>query len=157
MNDKIKAIIEAKGLTPSRFADEIGVPRPIVSHILAGRNKPSLDMVQKIIRRFPELGTEWILDENALPNGVMEVRSEINVVASKNPPTEQPPRAEQRRMAGQPVTANAPVALPEEAPKPAEMPKAVETPPPMAQVSKNTQRVFVFYADKTFDEYNPST
>ncbi len=156
MNDKIKAIIEAKGLTPSRFADEIGVPRPIVSHILAGRNKPSLDMVQKIIRRFPELGTEWILDENALPNGVMEVRSEINVAASKNPP------AEQRRMVSQPmnqpIAADIPVVPPQEPAKPQEAPKPVESPPPaLAPTPKNTQRVFVFYADKTFDEYNPST
>ena len=151
MNDKIKAIIEAKGLTPSRFADEIGVPRPIVSHILAGRNKPSLDMVQKIIRRFPELGTEWRLDENALPNGVMEVKSEINVAASKNPP------AEQRRMVSQPVTADIPVAPPQEPTKPQEAPKPVESPPPVpAPAPKNTQRVFVFYADKTFDEYNPN-
>lgn len=142
MNDKIKAIIEAKGLTPSRFADEIGVPRPIVSHILAGRNKPSLDMVQKIIRRFPELGTEWILDENALPNGVSEVKNEINPATPKNPP------AEQRR----PATASMPPA-----PQP-EVPKPQETPPAPASLAppKNTQRVFVFYADKTFDEYSPS-
>jgi hypothetical protein len=38
-----------------------------MSHILAGRNKPSLDIVQKIVKRFPDLGTSWILDDEEVP------------------------------------------------------------------------------------------
>ncbi|WP_031527888.1 helix-turn-helix transcriptional regulator [Dyadobacter crusticola] len=65
--DKIKQILAEKALSPSIFADEIGVQRSSMSHILAGRNKPSLEMVQKIVKRYPELGLEWILEENELP------------------------------------------------------------------------------------------
>ena len=58
MNDKIKELLSIKNLTPSRFADEIGVLRSSISHILSGRNKPSLEIIQKIMRRFPELSTD---------------------------------------------------------------------------------------------------
>lgn len=63
INDKIKQILIEKNLTPSYFADEIGVQRSSISHILSGRNRPSFDIIQKIIRRFPELGYEWIMEE----------------------------------------------------------------------------------------------
>ncbi|MCF0040975.1 helix-turn-helix transcriptional regulator [Dyadobacter fanqingshengii] len=67
LNDKIKQILTDKNISPSLFADEIGIQRSSMSHILAGRNKPSLDIVQKIVKRFPELGTSWILDDEDLP------------------------------------------------------------------------------------------
>jgi predicted transcriptional regulator len=67
LTDKIKQILVDKNITPSLFADEIGIQRSSMSHILAGRNKPSLDMVQKIVKRFPDLGIHWILDDGPLP------------------------------------------------------------------------------------------
>lgn len=68
INDKIKQILIDKNLTPSYFADEIGVQRSSISHILSGRNRPSFDIIQKIIRRFPELGYEWIMEEDNQAN-----------------------------------------------------------------------------------------
>lgn len=68
LTDKIKQILVDKNITPSLFADEIGIQRSSMSHILAGRNKPSLDMVQKIVKRFPDLGINWILDDEPLPS-----------------------------------------------------------------------------------------
>ncbi len=65
INDKIKQILIERNFTPSYFADEIGVQRSSISHILSGRNRPSFDIIQKIIRRFPELGYEWIMEEEA--------------------------------------------------------------------------------------------
>ena len=64
INDKIKQILIERNFTPSYFADEIGVQRSSISHILSGRNRPSFDIIQKIIRRFPELGYEWIMEED---------------------------------------------------------------------------------------------
>lgn len=65
INDKIKHILIDKNITPSYFADEIGVQRSSISHILSGRNRPSFDIIQKIIRRFPDLGYEWIMEDNS--------------------------------------------------------------------------------------------
>lgn len=49
-------------LSASEFADEIGVQRSNISHILSGRNKPSLDFIIKIKDRFPEIQWEWIIE-----------------------------------------------------------------------------------------------
>jgi transcriptional regulator with XRE-family HTH domain len=61
MLDRIKEIMQQKGLNPSAFADAIQVQRSSISHILNGRNKPSLELVQKIISAFPDIDIEWLL------------------------------------------------------------------------------------------------
>ncbi|WP_375437188.1 helix-turn-helix domain-containing protein [uncultured Hymenobacter sp.] len=61
MVDRIREILSVRQLTPTQFADTIGVARPIISHILSGRNKPSLEVVQKIIAAFPDLSLLWLL------------------------------------------------------------------------------------------------
>ena len=48
-------------LSPSLFADKIGVQRSGVSHILSGRNKPSLDFIIKILTAFPQVDADWLL------------------------------------------------------------------------------------------------
>ena len=63
MNTKIQKIMMDKGLSPSHFADEIEVQRSTISHILVGRNKPSLEIIQKIKRRFPDISYDWLIDE----------------------------------------------------------------------------------------------
>ena len=64
MKEKIEQIIESEGLTPSKFADLIEVQRSNISHILAGRNKPSLDFIYKILNTFPAISAEWLLSDN---------------------------------------------------------------------------------------------
>ena len=64
LNEKIRRFISEQDLTSTKFADEIGVPRPSISHILSDRNKPSLEIVQKMYRRYPELGFNWFLEED---------------------------------------------------------------------------------------------
>ncbi len=61
MNHRVELLIKLKNLTPAQFADELKVQRANVSHILNGRNKPSLDFVQRIIRRYPDVNIRWLL------------------------------------------------------------------------------------------------
>ncbi len=61
MIQRIKNIISAKNMTSSGFADKVGVPRSTISHILSGRNKPSLELLQKILDAFPDIRTEWLV------------------------------------------------------------------------------------------------
>lgn len=61
MNQRIQELIEKLNLTSSKFADEIGVPRSSISHIVSGRNKPSLDFVTKILEKYPEVNINWLL------------------------------------------------------------------------------------------------
>jgi transcriptional regulator with XRE-family HTH domain len=61
MIDRISLLIKAKNLSAAQFADEIGVQRSSISHLMSGRNKPSLDLIQKTLQRFPEVSSEWLL------------------------------------------------------------------------------------------------
>ena len=62
MTERIKQIMSHFNLTPASLADEIGVPRSSISHLLSGRNKPSLDFVLKLVKRFPEINLYWLLN-----------------------------------------------------------------------------------------------
>lgn len=66
LSQKIELLIQRKQISSSQFADKIGIPRSSVSHILSGRNKPSLDVVQKILKAFPELTAEELLFDDRL-------------------------------------------------------------------------------------------
>ena len=55
-------------LSASAFADKIKIPRSSISHLLSGRNKPSLDFVLKIINKFDTVELYWLLkDEGYFP------------------------------------------------------------------------------------------
>lgn len=61
MKDRLLKLITGMGLTAARFADEIGVQRSGISHILSGRNQPSYDFLLKILARYPEISTDWLI------------------------------------------------------------------------------------------------
>ena len=65
--ERIKRIISDSGLSNSSFADKIGVPRSSISHILSGRNNPSLDLIIKILRNFDDINADFLLKGEALP------------------------------------------------------------------------------------------
>ena len=61
MINRILLILKTQDLSSSQFADEIGVQRSSISHILSGRNNPSLEFVTKILKRFPDINSDWII------------------------------------------------------------------------------------------------
>ncbi len=61
MISRILLILKTQNLSSSQFADEIGVQRSSISHILSGRNNPSLEFVTKILKRYPEINSDWII------------------------------------------------------------------------------------------------
>jgi transcriptional regulator with XRE-family HTH domain len=61
MKDRINLLIKAKNLTAAQFADEIGVQKSSISHIISGRNNASLDFIQKILLCYPEVSMDWLM------------------------------------------------------------------------------------------------
>lgn len=59
---RLEIILEYYSLNASSFADKIGVQRSSLSHLLSGRNKPSLDFILKILDVFPEVDLYWVLN-----------------------------------------------------------------------------------------------
>ena len=61
MIDRLKVIMEKEGLNPSQLADRLHIQRSGLSHILSGRNNPSLDFVKKVLTEFPQYDMGWLI------------------------------------------------------------------------------------------------
>lgn len=62
MKDRIKLIMEKENLTSAKFADLLQINRAIISHILNGRNNPSLDVVSRILSEMDYINSEWLIN-----------------------------------------------------------------------------------------------
>ena len=63
---RIKKVMDFHQLSASVFADKIGVQRSSISHILSGRNKPSLDFILKVTTEFKDVDIYWLLKGNGI-------------------------------------------------------------------------------------------
>ena len=61
MREKLLDLMKSEGLKPSQLAEMLEINPAGISHILAGRNKPSFELLQKILRRFPRINPDWLL------------------------------------------------------------------------------------------------
>jgi len=81
---RLQQIIDFYSLSASSFADKIGVQRSSISHILSGRNKPSLDFVMKILSSFPEVDLYWLLNgKGSFPKSIKK-EPKSNTVIDKD-------------------------------------------------------------------------
>lgn len=72
---RIKKVMDFHQLTASLFADKIGVQRSSISHILSGRNKPSLDFILKITSEFKDVDINWLIHGNGSFPKKAEIKS----------------------------------------------------------------------------------
>lgn len=141
-NLKFKQIIEENNMTPSKFADDIGVNRASISHILAGRNKPSLDIIVKIIKWDPTYTLDYFL-------GLDSPDTKIGTQTPHNEPSK--PRLNERAKGLDLNRQNQPNNLPRIADS-----KKVETKLLASDAAREVERILIFYTDKTFSEYLPN-
>jgi len=136
MVDRILEILKIKNLSPAQFADLIGVQRSGISHLISGRNKPSLEFLQKLLKTFPDINSDWMLfgTGEMLKSGIQPER-EINPVMEI---FTQEPLAKEKP--------NPPVK--EDAEK---VPKRRWIDPE----GKKIEKIVCFYKDNTFREYSP--
>jgi transcriptional regulator with XRE-family HTH domain len=145
MIDRIQLILKSKNLSSSQFADEIQVQRSSVSHILTGRNKPSLDFVSKILSSYSEINSDWLL----FGKGQMIKKQEQ---FQKNLKIEEKPNKSPI------LQKNAEINFDGEIPGNTEtQKKGVEQGLKQKVSSKSEiEKIIVFYADKSFEEYSPN-
>lgn len=91
MIERFQKIMEYAGVSPKRFAEILGIERSNVSHIMSGRNNPSLTVVQKILKNFPDISSDWLLfgegnmlKANATANNVAAANATANNAAAVN-------------------------------------------------------------------------
>ncbi len=152
LNKKIEQIIIDKGISPSYFADTIGIQRSSISHILSGRNKPSLDIIQKILKVFPEIDRDWLIFDNDIPQQntpQINRQQPINQRVATENLFEQKPRESPKNFQAEQLPVQTPVNV---IPK-----RKIERPMiPASNTYKQIERIMIFYTDGTFEEKRPS-
>lgn len=61
MREKLQELMAREKLKPSQLAEKLEINPAGISHIIAGRNNPSFDLLQKILRKFPRVNPDWLL------------------------------------------------------------------------------------------------
>ncbi len=144
MIDRIKKLMENEQMSSSQFADEINLQRSSLSHVLSGRNKPSLDFVMKIKQRFTEVNLHWLIFGNGdmfdRPNVVAE---DISIPLKTSTQIES--QQETIDFAGS--------GLKLEMAKDEEQPPYGDTKTNVNRLGAKTERVMIFYNNGTFEEY----
>jgi transcriptional regulator with XRE-family HTH domain len=59
--EKLRELLESHGISPSQFADTIGVNRSAISHVLNNRNKPGYDLLNKMHENYPDWDYDWLV------------------------------------------------------------------------------------------------
>ena len=80
---RLQKIIDYHNESASSFAEKIGVQRSSISHILSGRNKPSLDFILKILSAYPEVDLYWLFNgKGDFPSKVPTEKNELKNINS---------------------------------------------------------------------------
>lgn len=161
MRERLQKFINSEQLSPTRFADEIGVQRSGISHILAGRNNPSFDVIQKILSRFRNLNAEWLLlgtgnmyktlRQGSLFDQPESLASQITQKSGDLSKESDPINA---KISGN-YTENVPENTSHNSSTPI-MDKDLGQIIQSVKDNKQVVRIIVLYADKSFDTYHPS-
>lgn len=70
MKERIQQLIAREGLTAAQFADKVGLQRSTLSHILSGRNNPSIDVVTRIHATYPNIPVNWLMFGEGEPDAI---------------------------------------------------------------------------------------
>lgn len=161
VNTRISEFINAQGITASQFADTIGVQRSSISHIVSGRNKPSSDFLQKLLKNYPSINAEWLIlgigtmyktPINTRKDTIKE-RNLFDDTSVNKYNTSNPTEYE----SGEKVVKSYISKETEYSSKNDEISNnPIKTPIDTSKSGKTVEKIIIFYTDKTFDTYNPS-
>lgn len=152
MRDKLLLLMKKEGLTSSRLAELLGIQPSSISHILGGRNKPSFDFVQKILRRFPNINPDWLLiDKGEMYRNASSATTEDATIT----PADELAAVTQPSDLSQSTTPLPEVSPDLSAPQP--VPAIGNTAQQPLPISRGrVKRVIVLYDDHTFESYEIS-
>lgn len=143
-------LMKNEGLKPSQLAEMLEINPAGISHILAGRNKPGFDLLQKILRRFPRINPDWLL----LDSDKM-YRDEFSVAHA--PATQYLRPADDGLFGSQHISRQAAQPGKPEKSEPETIPGQPEAASHISRGSAaGVARVVIFYEDQTFESFIPS-
>ncbi|MBP1663424.1 MAG: helix-turn-helix domain protein [Bacteroidetes bacterium] len=146
--DRIEKVMLAEKLTATQFAAEIGIKTPTLSHILSGRNNPSLDVLKKILERYRTISSDWL---------ILGVGQMYRVSRQSQTPTlfenQEEIDRNSERYAQKKVEKNVDDESTIYKKIPDELPITTIEPPQIAEKSKKIKNIIIYYDDNTFQEF----
>lgn len=146
MREKLLNLMKSEQLTASKLAELLDIQPSGISHILSGRNKPSFDLVQKILRRFPRVNPDWLLLDKDEMYRTIDI--EPQPATSQSISTDELDGTMQQSPAS---GMTAPATNSSSASTPAQQIAAAYAPK-----SGNVKRVIILFDDHTFESYEVS-
>jgi len=137
IKDRIFKLLNEEKLSSSKFADILDVQRSSISHIISGRNKPSLDFIQKVLRNFPSVNPDWLI----LGKGEMYIEEQQKQIFFDSPLDTKESKIEKLPptiVKNEAISSNSSENVNNILPK-----------------VKNIEKILVFFDDGTFEELNP--
>lgn len=126
---RLESFLKRYELSASTLADQIDINRSTISHLLSGRNKPSLDLIMKLHEHFPHIDLEWwIYGEGNLKSQKEEIEQKPKRINKIESETFDDPNTESFQ-------------------------KLIPPSPTKNENSKKIQRVLILYEDGSFDDY----
>lgn len=138
IKDRLAHILRAKNLTASQFAELMEIQPSNVSHLLNGRNKPSLDFLIKLKEIFPEYSFDWII-MGRKPITI----NEPNPTVSENSDIKFNDEEDKKLIEFDEINENVD--------EPVEEPKKMDVDIPQVIDNKSIKKIILVYTDKTFD------
>lgn len=159
-SERIAAVMRHYNLQAKDLADLCGVQRTAITHILNGRNRPSVSFLGQLSDAYPEINTRWLLHGrgNMFTNvtdvaGIQESPSNPN----KNPIPQIEKRSENLRLQGEALHGGSSLRVTSVTSETSESSpvKSMDAPLPLQQGHKAVREIVIFYEDGTFRSYRP--
>ena len=151
MREKLQILMNAENLTGSRLAEYLGIQPSSISHIMSGRNKPSLDFVQKILQRYPRINPDWLLLDSEQMYRAQS--SEPSPASSSETLFDEPTFAQEPSSQSDAPTADSTSFT---SPAPNAPHSAMDVAGCFATPDgRSVKRVIVMFDDRTFESYEP--
>ncbi len=155
MKEKLQLLMERLQLKPGQFARMLDVNPAIISHILAERNKPGVDLLQRILSNFPQVSPDWLL----LDSGEM-FRNPLSNKNSTVPERSTSEQSEQTLFASSAPNSTQSGTHPNLTDRPNDVERTdvtqLSTKANPTTPNKTVTHVVLFYADGTFDSFVPT-
>lgn len=135
MKERIIEFLKSENKSSAQLAEEIGVQPSGISHILSGRNKPSLDFILKMLEKYTFLSTEWLLFGKGKMYRDQPLQDLFAESLKSESSSELSEKTEKQQVNGPEVV--------------------IEKGDNELKIKSQVEKIVLFYKDKTFTEYLP--
>ena len=136
MKERLLQFLNAHQMTSTRLADQIGVQRSSISHILSGRNKPSYDFIYKFLQHYQEINPLWLIVGGG-PMYLKEQQASIPFAEEKPGSTSRESNIDKSQAPQDTID------------------EPQKDDPPAGKQDVQIARIVIFYSDHSFEEYQP--